>query len=794
MFRHHLRIAFRNLYKNKAHSFINIAGLSVGMAVSLLIGLWIWNQLSFDKYHDNYHRIAAVMERHTVNGVVKTGAAIALPLETAMRTTYEKDFTHIVMASWTDPHVLAAGDKKVSYSGNFMGSEGPEMLTLHMLRGTRDGLKGPSGILLSQSVATALFGQADPMDKLINLDNKAAFKVSGVYEDLPVNTTFHELAFIAPWDFYVATANWIGRSPTDWNDNSLMMYVQVARQADMGKVSEKIKDIKLSKAGPAIARFKPEIFLHPMRKWHLYSEFKNGINTGGAIQYVWLFGIIGMFVLLLACINFMNLSTARSERRAKEVGVRKTIGSGRWQLVGQFFAESFLMAALALAFSLILVVLLLPFFNEMADTNIVIAWSSPTFWLMTVGFALFTGLIAGSYPAFYLSSFRPVKVLKGTFRAGQSAATPRKVLVVLQFTVSVVLIIGTVIVFRQIQFAKDRPVGYSRDSLLFMEMATTDLHDHYDALRTDLLNSGAIKEIAESTSPTTGVNYNRSDVAWKGKDPAMAADFGNIVVSSTYGGTVGWQFTAGRDFSSQLHTDSAALILNETAVKYMGLKDPIGEIVKIGQRNYTVIGIIKDMVMGSPFESVKQTIFRLGSGPLDYINIKLNPDAGAHDALHKIEVICKVYSPSVPFSYKFVDEGYARKFSSEERVSRLASLFAALAIFISSLGLFGMASFMAEQRVKEIGVRKVLGASIFSLWKLLSREFMALILISILIAIPLTYYFMDNWLQHYQYRSAMSWWIFAAAAAGALLITLLTVSYQGIKAALMNPVKSLRSE
>jgi len=793
MIKNYFKIAWRNLIKNRTSSFINIGGLAVGMAVAMMIGLWIWDELSFDKYHRNYDRIAQVMQHLTFNGSVNTGSAISLPFDAEMRKSYGSDFKHIALSSWTEKHILNVADKNISYQGNFMGDEAPDMFSLKMLGGTRSGLKDRSSIMISQSVAKALFGDADPINKVIRMDNKDAFKVSGVYENLPNNTTLHDVAFIGPWEYYInAPGN--QRSLTDWGDNSLFMYVQLADNADMAKVSAKIHDIKLSHMSREDVKFKPVIFLQPMSKWHLYSEFKNGVNTGGGIQYVWLFGIIGVFVLLLACINFMNLSTARSEKRAKEVGIRKAVGSLRGQLIKQFFCESFLIAALAFAFSLLLVELAMPWFNSVANKQMTILWGNPLFWAASIGFTVFTGIIAGSYPALYLSSFNPVKVLKGTFKAGRFSALPRKVLVVMQFTVSVILIIGTIIVFKQIQFAKNRPVGYSRDGLVNIEVTNDDLHKHFDAFKTDLVKSGAVLEVAESSSSTTGVNNNRGDISWKAKDPALVVFFGNINVTTEYGKTVGWQFTDGRDFSSQSIADSSAIVLNETAVKYMGLKNPVGEIVHVGKKDLTVIGVVKDMVMESPYDPVKQTIFRIGRGALDDILIKINPNVSAHDALDKIAAVCKIYSPSVPFSYRFADDAYARKFANEERVGKLASSFAILAIFISCIGLFGMASFMAEQKVKEIGVRKVLGATVFSLWRLMSKEFVLLVIVSLLIAIPVAYNFMHNWLQNYTYRTALSWWVFTATAGGAILITLLTVSYQSIKAALANPVKSLRSE
>ena len=793
MIKNYFKIAWRNLIKNKATSLINIGGLAVGMAVAILIGLWIWDELSFDKSHRNYDHIAQVMQNETFNGTVNTGTAVSLPFDAELRKSYGSDFKHIALSSWTEKHIFSAGDKNISFSGNFMGDEAPEIFSLNMLAGNSKGLKDRSSILISQAIAKALFGDTNPINKIIRLDNKDVFKVSGVYEDLPANTTLHDVAFIGSWEYYINVPD-NRRSPTDWGDNSLFLYVQMADNADMAKVSAKIRDIKLNKMSREDLKFNPRVFLQPMCKWHLYSEFKNGVNTGGAIQYVWLFGIIGTFVLLLACINFMNLSTARSEKRAKEVGIRKAVGSVRKQLIGQFFCESFLIAFLAFTLSLLLVWISLPWFNDVANKQLTILWRNPLFWAASIGVTFLTGIIAGSYPALYLSSFNPVSVLKGSFKAGRFASMPRKVLVVIQFTVSVILIIGTIIVFKQVQFAKNRPVGYSRAGLINIEVTNDDLHKHFTVLRSDLISSGAVVDIAESSSPTTGVYNNRGDVTWKQKDPSMTSFFGNINVTSEYGKTVGWQFTDGRDFNSSIIADSSAIVLNQSAVKYMNLKNPVGEIVHIGKKDMTVIGVIKDMVMESPYDPVKQTIFRIGRGALDNVIIRINPQISAHEALNKISAVCKTYSPSVPFSYKFADDDYARKFASEERIGKLANSFALLAIFISCIGMFGMASYMAEQRVKEIGVRKVLGASVFGLWRLMSKEFVVLVIIALLIAVPVAYNFMNSWLQHYAYRTGLSWWVFVLTALGAIAITLLTVSYQSVKAALANPVKSLRSE
>ncbi|QHV95650.1 ABC transporter permease [Spirosoma endbachense] len=808
MLRNYVKIAFRNLAKNKGYSFINISGLAMGMSVTMLIGLWIYDEISFNKYHTNYDRIAQVMQHQTYNGEIETGGAVSPLMAEEIRSNYGNghsgqyrngrpagvgSFKYVVQSSWTEDHILTAGEKIFTKAGNYCDPQIADMLSLKMRYGTRAGLNEPYSILLSETVAKAFFGDVDPVNKILKIDNKQDVKITGVYEDLPYNSTFNDVSFVLPWELYKIQNPWI-KEKKEWSDDFTLAYAQIADNTDMAKASAKIKNIKLNKISKEEAKYKPEVFLQPMSKWHLYSEFKNGINTGGRIEFVWLFGIIGLFVLLLACINFMNLATARSEKRAKEVGIRKAIGSFRGQLISQFFSESMLVVSFSFLISLLIVLLILPLFNEISNKRMSFLWVNPIFWFLGIGFSLLTGLIAGLYPALYLSSFQAIKVLKGTFRVGRFATIPRKILVVVQFTVSVTLIIGTIMVFKQIQFARNRPIGYNRSGLITIEMATNDIHNHFDAVRADLLKSTSVEEVSESSSPATGVNNNMSGLEWKGKDPTMKDSFAAIRVTSGYGKTVGWQLKDGRDFSSEFGTDSSSIILNEAAVHYMGLKNPVGEFVRFGNKDHVVVGVIKDMLMSSPYEPIKQTVFYSTNRGFNYLNIKISPNASINEALNKIEAVCKTYSPSVPFAYKFVDDEYDKKFSQEQRIGKLAAFFAILAIFISCLGLFGLASFIAEQRTKEIGIRKVLGASVAHLWQLLSKDFVVLVIASCLISAPIAYYFMSNWLQKYTYRTEISWWIFAASGVGALVITLLTVSFQSIKAALVNPVKSLRSE
>lgn len=791
MIRNYLKVAWRNLVKNKAHSFINIISLSVGMTVAMLIGLWIWSELAFDKYHKNYESIARVMQNQTTNGEINSLKAMPIPVAYQLRHLYASDFKYVILSSWTNPHLISFKDKNLSVPGNFMEPDAPEMLTLKMLSGTRTGLKDPASILLSESVAKAVFGNTNVGDKVIKLDT-FSLKVAGVYQDLPANTTLSNISFIAPWAIY-ARAPDVSQAEGDWNQNSFQIFAQVAASRDIASVSSKIKNIKFDNEDGDVKRAKPDIFLYPMSRWHLYSEFNNGVNTSGDIKYVWLFGIIGIFVLVLACINFMNLSTARSEKRAREVGIRKAMGSTRGQLILQFLSGSLLTAPLAFGISLFLTQLILPFFNNLSGKQISILWANPVFWLCGIGFAALSGLFAGSHPAFYLSSFKPVKVLKGVFRAGSMEGIPRKALVVTQFTFSVIMIISTIVVFRQVQFVKNRPVGYNRSGLLMVRPYSEILHSHIDAFRNDLLQEGAIAEVAESGNQITRGSRTSGGFKWNGKDPNLSDQFATFAVTAQYGKTIEWQFIAGRDFSKASVADQDGLVLNESAVKYMGLKNPIGQVISWNDKNYIILGVTKDMVVESPYEPIKPTIF-YPTADAGIINLRINPKISTANALAAIESAYKKYAPGEPFDYKFVDEEYAGKFNNEERIGKLASSFAGLAIFISCLGLFGMASFMAEQRTKEIGVRKVLGASAFTLWRLLSKDFILLVIISLVIATPIGYYFMHNWLQHYTYHTGLSWWIFAATAAGSITITLLTVSYQSIKAALANPVKSLRSE
>ncbi|MGK6350416.1 FtsX-like permease family protein [Parapedobacter sp. DT-150] len=794
MIRNYIKTAWRNLLKNKRSSFINIVGLALGMGVFILIALWIWDELSYDKHHKNYGRIGRAIQLQTWNGEVYSGQAIPRPLEQELKTNYHEHLQYIVMASWEGTHVLSHEDKNLTQDGIYMDADGPKMLSLDIIHGSIDGLQDPSSVMLSRSAAKAFFGDEDPLNRLMKIDQKLEVKVTAVYEDLPYNTTFRNLKFIAPWSLYVTSEPWVTAAATRWGNNSFQLFAQIPEGSNFASVNAAIINAKQNNVPEEDKKFNAQITLQPMKDWHLRNEWKGGKVVGGLIEYVKLFSIIGVFVLLLACINFMNLSTARSEKRAKEVGIRKTVGSARRLIIAQFLSESVLIALIAFLLSILLVMAALPWFNDVADKKMYIPWLNGWFWGGGLLFSILTGLVAGSYPAFYLSSFNPLKVLKGTFRAGKLASVPRKVLVVVQFTISVALVIGTIVVFRQIQYTKDRPVGYNRDRLMMAQMVTPDFYGKFDVLRAALKEKNTITEMSLSSSPLTDVWSNNGGFDWEGKDPDLSTDFATIWVTHEHGQTIDWYVNVGRDFSRAFAMDSTAIIINEAAVKFMGIKDPVGKVMKWDDTDFRIIGVVDDIVMSSPFEPVKQAVYLLSYDNVNWMNFKLNPHKSTAACVEDIQHVFKEVVPNAPFEYKFADSEYAEKFAQEERVGQLATFFAVLAVVISSLGVFGLASFVAEQRTKEIGIRKIVGASIFQLWKLLSTDLVALVFISCVVAIPIAYYFLHEWLQKYTYRSALSWWIFAAATIGALLITMVIVSIQTIKAATANPVDSLRDE
>ncbi|MFI8377444.1 ABC transporter permease [Leeuwenhoekiella sp. NPDC079379] len=797
MFKNHIKIAFRNLLKHKGYSAINIFGLALGMAVTLMIGLWVADELNYNNHFENKSRLAQVYQSQTFNGVTQTSPAIPRPLEFALREDFKSQFKHISMASWLDSRFFNYEETVLSLKGYSVQPEFTQMIGLKILQGDAASLKQNNAIMLSQTAAHKIFGAADAMGKLIKVNGIDTMIVSAIYEDIPEGNDFSTTEYLMPWSHYI-NRDWVKSSADQWGNNSFQLFVELADAVEVANVSAAISSVKKD-SDPDIASFNPQLFLFPMREWHLYSNFENGVQTGGRIENVWLFSIIGIFVLLLACINFMNLATARSEKRAIEVGIRKTIGSTKNQLVKQFLTESFLVVVLAFILALTITLLFLKPFNTLADKAILFPWRNLMFWGVALIFIIVTALISGSYPALYLSSFKPIKVLKGTFKVGKLGTLPRKILVVTQFSVSAALIIGTLIVMAQIEFSKNRPIGYTTENLIQIPVMSNQFLGKSDMMRNQFKESGAVLEMATSSSPTTDVWSNQSGYEWDGKPEGFQEDLAHTRISYEFVETLNIKMVAGRNFSREFPTDSSAVLLNETAVAYMGLQDPVGKYLRQSGEDdsykYQIIGIIQDIVVQSPYEPVKQAIYAFDDRQsASYWNLRLNPKKSIRDNIATIEKVFKRNFPNALFSYEFIDQEYAKKFAEEDRISSLAKVFTFLAIIISCLGLFGLASFVAEQRTKEIGVRKVLGASVANLWLLLSKDFIVLVFIALLIAAPVSYYLMRQWVQKFTYHTEISVWIFIAAGAGALAITLLTVSFQAIKAALSNPVKSLRTE
>ena len=792
MFRNYFKTAWRNLRKNKTYSFINIGGLAVGMAVAMLIGLWMYDELSTNKHFKNYASLYQVIMHQSDEGEIATNWVTPFPLGDELKSKYS-DFKAVAMCDGGSRHSLESGDKIVMKDGYFIGEDAVNMFSFNILFGDKNPLHDPYSIVLTDETARILFNTTNAVGKILELDDAYDLKVTAIVPKQPKNSSI-VFDCLLPWklqeSIYPATKNYV----SNWGNNSWRTFVQLNDHANVKSVNAKIKDVVLGHfAGDKIMQAsKPQVELFPMSKWRLYTGFENGKNVGGYIKYVRLFGILGLVVLLIACINFMNLSTARSSKRAKEIGIRKVVGSLRKQLIGQFLSESMLIAVIAFFFSLVIVFFVLSYFNKLTDKDMSLFISNPLFWSLIIAFTLLTGLVAGSYPALYLSSFNPVKVLKGKVNAGKGSALPRKILVVVQFASSVVLMIGTIIIYQQIQHGKDRPVGYEKNGVISVNYSS-DMNKNFDALQNDLLATGAIYSVCKSNSPATENWCSQNGWEWEGSKPGdKTTGINTIATEYNFTKTLGIKLIRGRDFSPDYSTDSAAVMLNQAAVNRMRLKNPVGETIKWNGQNRMIIGVVPDLQMESPFQSVSPMIIKFSKDWVNSLIVRINQNVSMSKAINIIKPIFEKYDAQ--FEYQFADEEYARKFKYETLVANLAAIITIIAIFISCLGLFGLASYMAEQRIKEIGVRRVLGASVPGIWQLLSKDFVVLVLIACTIAVPIAWYLMNDWLKTYEYKIDIGFGIFALVIVASLVITLLTVSFQAIKAAIANPVKSLRTE
>ncbi|HVW61876.1 MAG TPA: ABC transporter permease [Puia sp.] len=782
----YIRIACRNLWRSKGFSFINLIGLAIGMASAILILLWIQNELSYDAFHKNKARLYEVWNRGTFDGKLQCWNTTPQPLGPALKQEVPEIEEEVrVYARW---YVTVVGERKFSSKAFTVDPSFLSMFTFPLIKGDpATALNDVSSIVITEKMAKKMFGNEDAMNRTIRIDMDN-FRVTGILKDLPINSTF-DFDYLLPWSYMKKT----GQDDQLWGNNSAGNYVLLKPGATETAANLKIKDITKKQSNGEV---KEELFLHPVTKWHLYSDFENGRIAGGRIGIVRLFGIIAAFILLIACINFMNLSTARSERRAKEVGIRKMAGARKGSLIMQFLCESILIAFFAAALAFPLVQWALPAFDRLVNKQLTVPYDSFSFWMSAIAFILLTGIIAGSYPAFFLSSFQPVKVLKGTFKRAHALINPRKVLVVIQFSFAIILIISTFIVVRQIRYAQQRQSGYERSQLVY-HWLTGDLNKNFSPVKQSLLSSGLVTSITRSNLMLTERGNDSWDFQWQGKAPGDKIDFDVLAEDEALVKTAGLQLLKGRDMDLVGYpTDSTAMLLNESAVKAMGFKEPIGQLVQgYNGARYHVIGVIKDFILGSPYDHIRPMIIEgTNGGAFNVLNIRFKPGSDMEKDLRFMEQLFREYNPSYPFEYHFANEDYARKFDDTQRVATLTALFSALTIFISCLGLFGLAAYMTTNRIKEIGVRKVLGASVFRITALLTKDFLALVALSIIIATPVAWYAMHRWLQEYEYRIDIQWWVFLLAGVLAVIISLLTVSYQAIRAAMANPVKSLRTD
>jgi len=788
MLRNYLLPAWRNLTKNRLYSIINIGGLAIGMAVSFMLLLYVYNEFAFDKFNKNGGRLYRVLRNQPANGDLKTGTSTPIPLAPAL-TRDLPEVDQVARTYWPYDELMTYRDKAIKLNLLAVDPSFLNMFSFEFTAGNaRQALVDPSSIVLTQSGAKALFGDLTPVGRIITLSNKYQLKVSAVIKDNPANSSFTFKALIS-WDQLTVQQSWLKQSG-GWDNYSFFTYVMLKPGVSLPSVNAKLKNM--------LARYDPAnkentLFLYPFARFHLYSDFKNGINTGGSIDFVRLFLFLAIGILIIACINFMSLSTARSERRAKEVGVRKAIGARRFTLIKQFMGESLLMVFLALGFAILLVVLLMPWFNDLMSLQLSLPYDSKWAWVAVLAVTVFTGLVAGSYPALFLSSFNPVKVLKGKLDATKRTVRPRQVFVIVQFTFAVCLILSSVFIYRQINYIKDRPVGYERSGLVELPVEG-NMGKDFESYRQDAVSAGAITDGTLTSMSITNNGSNSWGITWQGQLPGedkLPIDqlVGTYHIVSTYG----MKLVKGRDFSPDYPSDSTAILLNQAAVALMRFKQPLGQIVNYHGQNCKVVGVVENFVWGSPYEPVKPAIIGFGDWK-DNIALRLNPGKSISSSLAILQNLYKKYNPQYPFEYSFTDEKFNLKFRNEHLLGIMSAGFTCLAIIISCLGLFGLASFSAEQRRKEIAIRKVLGASTGSLWADLSQEFIWLVMISFVLGSCICWFYVHGWLYKYTYHTTLSLWVFALTMLVSVTICLLTVSVQAIRAALSSPIGSLRAE
>jgi putative ABC transport system permease protein len=789
MIKNYLKSYLRNLWKNRTYTFLNIAGLAVGITCSTLIFLWIEDEFNWDHQFVKKQSLYQVKDNQTYDGTTYTFSATPGPLAAGMKA----DIPGIAATShltWGNKTLFSLDDKPIYEDGNFCDASFLSMFNLNFTKGNPATALGDiHSLVISRSMATAFFGAADPMGKTVRMNNADQYTITGVFDDLPENTSF-QFKWLGNYQAFFQRNQWLQQ----WGSNGIMTFVELKPSADPGAINKLLGNYVQTKSPGAAMKG----FIFPMSDWRLYSSFKNGKQdpSDGRIKYVRIFTIIAWIILLIACINFMNLATASSERRAREVGVRKVLGAGKGKLISQFIGESLLMAFLAVFVSIGLTALVLPGFNSLVEKQLSLGLLNPVHLAALLATGLLCGLLAGSYPSFYLSSFNPVSVLKGLkLKNGGGAVYIRRGLVILQFATSIVFIITTIIIYQQLQYVQHREMGYEKQDLFYMQLQGK-MNEHFAAIRNDLIQTGFVSNATLSTDPVLQLGSNTGDFDWAGKDPNKQVLITVENASPQYVSTMGMRLLAGRDFHEIAAQDSNSVIINETLAHIINKESAIGSLItrNEGKDKYRVIGVIKDFVYNDMYQSPDPLMLFCDPNNTFVMSVRLKTNAAVPQALAATGQILKADNPGYPFEYKFVDQDFENQFKTETLTGQLSGLFAALAIFISCLGLFGLAGYAAERRTKEIGVRKVLGASVIKLTSLLSRDFLLLVLLSCVIAFPIAYLISHNWLRSYAYRTDINLVIFLMAGAGALAIALTTVSFITIRASLANPIKSLRTE
>ena len=789
MYRNYFITALRNFKSQKAYTFINVAGLSIGLACAILIALWVNDELKVDQFHEHGDRLYR-LDRHVSfsDGNIYTWQSVPKPLAQVL----EKDIPeveHAELVQWDNQHIISIGDKAYREKGKHLDTAFFEIFSFPLIEGTpTEVLKDPDAIVISESLATKYFG-ADwkennkAVGQILRVDNSWDAKVTGVFEDVPNNSTMR-FDIAMSMSRFLSTRPWLDH----WGNSSLQIYVRLKEGADLAAVNAKIEGLIDKNHEGANAK----LFLHPYEDIYLRSDFKDGQLVGGRIEYVRIFSLVALFILIIAAINFMNLASARASKRAREIGIRKVVGANRSTIFQQFMGESMLIALMALALSIVIVEMTLPSFNEMTEKELAIEYLNPINLVLLIGIALFAGFLSGVYPALFLSSIRIIHVLKGTLKYSFKGAALRKGLVVFQFTLSILLIISTLTMYQQINYIQTKNLGLDKDNLLFMSLEGK-MAEQYEAFRQELLNQPGIVNVTTSSQDPLSVGNSTSDPTWEGKDPNSSLLFSIINANYDFVETMKMEIVKGRSFSNEFATDTANYIINEATARAMGMENPVGQMMEFWQRKGQIVGVVKDFHFASLYTDIDPLIIRMDPEETWMMFVRIDATQ-TETALAALEKLHGEFNPSYPFQYRFLDENFQRTYKSEFTTGKLSNAFAVMAIFISCLGLFGLASFTAERRTKEISIRKILGASVSRLTILLFSDFTWLVLVAFAIAAPLGWLAMNNWLDSFEYHIDISLWVFILAGVAAMLIAWLTIGYQSMRLAMANPVKSLRTE